>query len=325
MTVTHDTWAIGELAAATGLPVKTVRYYSDSGLLPEAGRSAGGHRRYGADALERLRLIRRLRALDLPVATIARVVNGELPLADLVTGELDAVQARLTRLRWQQATLRALDDCSDTERLRRLAVLARVQRLPDAHLDLVRTWERMLPATLPAGLAAAVVGQAVPDPPRDPTAETALAYAELHALAAHPAFPEYYAAAHARDRTSLYAGLLDACELSRAALDEGLAPGPGPALDAFARACARGRGEPDGPGFRGALADALRWTVPLFGRYWGHYATVTGAGRPTEGTAHVWCVRALRATAVSGGPVRVRDRRPPAPRTPPGGWRGAGP
>ncbi|WSI28322.1 MerR family DNA-binding transcriptional regulator [Streptomyces sp. NBC_01343] len=36
--MTHDTWTIGELAAGTGVPVKTLRYYSDSGLLPVAGR-----------------------------------------------------------------------------------------------------------------------------------------------------------------------------------------------------------------------------------------------------------------------------------------------
>lgn len=42
---------IGELAARTGLPVKTIRYYSDIGLRPESGRSRGGHRRYAADAL----------------------------------------------------------------------------------------------------------------------------------------------------------------------------------------------------------------------------------------------------------------------------------
>ncbi|MFE6495857.1 MerR family DNA-binding transcriptional regulator [Streptomyces sp. NPDC057748] len=30
---------IGELAARTGPPVKTIRYYSDIGLLPESGRA----------------------------------------------------------------------------------------------------------------------------------------------------------------------------------------------------------------------------------------------------------------------------------------------
>ncbi|MEV7563359.1 MerR family DNA-binding transcriptional regulator [Streptomyces sp. NPDC089795] len=36
---------MGELAAGTGVPVTTLRYSSDSGPLPVAGRSNGGHRR----------------------------------------------------------------------------------------------------------------------------------------------------------------------------------------------------------------------------------------------------------------------------------------
>ncbi len=52
---------IGVLAGHAGVSVKTVRFYSDGGLLPEASRSAGGHRRYGPEAVERLALIRSLR------------------------------------------------------------------------------------------------------------------------------------------------------------------------------------------------------------------------------------------------------------------------
>ena len=47
---------IGELAREAGTTPRTVRYYEEIGLLPEAGsRPAGGHREYGDDDLERLR------------------------------------------------------------------------------------------------------------------------------------------------------------------------------------------------------------------------------------------------------------------------------
>ncbi|CAM5310591.1 MerR family transcriptional regulator [Streptomyces californicus] len=49
-----DRYAIGELAERAGVTVKTVRFYSDRGLLPEASRTTGGHRRYGPEAAERL-------------------------------------------------------------------------------------------------------------------------------------------------------------------------------------------------------------------------------------------------------------------------------
>ncbi|MEV8395033.1 MULTISPECIES: MerR family transcriptional regulator [unclassified Streptomyces] len=136
----ETTVGIGELATRTGLPVKTIRYYSDIGLLPESGRSRGGHRGYTADALSRLRLIQRLRALDTLIAAIARVMTGEHSLADLVTRELDTVQAYMRELTWRQGMLRTLDDCSELERLRRLALLAEVGKLDEAHDRLVRYW-----------------------------------------------------------------------------------------------------------------------------------------------------------------------------------------
>jgi hypothetical protein len=38
---------IGELARLTGLTVKTVRFWSDEGLLPPEGRTRAGYRLYG--------------------------------------------------------------------------------------------------------------------------------------------------------------------------------------------------------------------------------------------------------------------------------------
>ena len=40
---------IGELARRSGLPVKTLRYYEDFGLLPARGRSEGGYRLFGSN------------------------------------------------------------------------------------------------------------------------------------------------------------------------------------------------------------------------------------------------------------------------------------
>lgn len=110
---------IGELAERAGVSVKTVRFYSDSGLLPEASRSAGGHRRYGADSLERLRMIRSLRALDLPVPAVRRVLDEEDAagreggaLEDAVAGQLRSLGNQLRALRWREAALRSVQECS---------------------------------------------------------------------------------------------------------------------------------------------------------------------------------------------------------------------
>ena len=56
---------IGELAAATGTAVETVRYYERQGLLPVPVRSEGNFRVYGSEQVERLRFIRHCRSLDM--------------------------------------------------------------------------------------------------------------------------------------------------------------------------------------------------------------------------------------------------------------------
>ncbi len=52
---------IQEVAAATGLTPRSIRYYEEMGLLRPAARSRGSYRLYDASDLERLRFIRDLR------------------------------------------------------------------------------------------------------------------------------------------------------------------------------------------------------------------------------------------------------------------------
>jgi DNA-binding transcriptional MerR regulator len=55
---------IGDLAAATGVSTRALRYYEEQGMLAP-DRSGGGHRHYGPDAVERVRWIQRLYAAGL--------------------------------------------------------------------------------------------------------------------------------------------------------------------------------------------------------------------------------------------------------------------
>jgi MerR family regulatory protein len=56
--------SIGEVARLTGLPVKTIRYYSDIGLVAASSRTDAGYRRYDEAGLARLELIRALRSCE---------------------------------------------------------------------------------------------------------------------------------------------------------------------------------------------------------------------------------------------------------------------
>jgi DNA-binding transcriptional MerR regulator len=75
-------YSIGDLARRTGLSVRTIRFYSDVGLLPPAGRSAANHRRYDLAAVARLDLVRTLRELGFDLSAVQRVVAGEVGVAE---------------------------------------------------------------------------------------------------------------------------------------------------------------------------------------------------------------------------------------------------
>ena len=66
---------VGELAAATGLTVRTLHYYEQIGLLAAPGRSSGGHRLYSAQDVSRLYRICLLRRLGLPLAEITATLD----------------------------------------------------------------------------------------------------------------------------------------------------------------------------------------------------------------------------------------------------------
>ena len=48
----------GQVAAAAGVNIETLRYYERRGLLSEPDRSPGGHRMYDAEAVKTLRVIK---------------------------------------------------------------------------------------------------------------------------------------------------------------------------------------------------------------------------------------------------------------------------
>jgi DNA-binding transcriptional MerR regulator len=96
--------SIGELARRAGVSVKTVRYYSDQGLLATR-RTAAGHRRYDGTALARLELIRTLRGLGIELAMVRAVLERERTLADVLTAHAEAVAVRIRTLQLQHAVL----------------------------------------------------------------------------------------------------------------------------------------------------------------------------------------------------------------------------
>ncbi|NEO25727.1 MAG: heavy metal-responsive transcriptional regulator [Kamptonema sp. SIO4C4] len=75
---------IGQVAAESGLSVKTIRYYEDLGLLtPVVQRSSAGYRLFDQRIFNRLAFIKRSQALGLTLQDIQDILavhdHGELP------------------------------------------------------------------------------------------------------------------------------------------------------------------------------------------------------------------------------------------------------
>ncbi|MEU2243694.1 MerR family transcriptional regulator [Streptomyces sp. NPDC018338] len=332
-----ELWSIGELAERAGATVKTVRFYSDRGLLPEAGRSSGGHRRYGPDALDRMRLIRSLRALDLPVPDVERVLDRDEALEEVVSGQLREVNSRLAALRWREASLRLVRDCAPGERADRLRLLGAVALPPDT-AALARFWRRMLPVRLPARLVTTVLDSVVPQPPEEPSPAQVLAFARLHELVSDPRRhdPEFRPTSPLPSGeyrpAVLYEGLAEAYELaasSTAANGEAAAHGDagvrgeatahgkaavrgkagvrgeaavrGEALDCFVAAYAQALGAPDTPAFRRRLVGLLAGhDGPVIHRYWKLATGLFAPGEPVLGALHHHLSVALHAQVEAG-------------------------
>jgi MerR family mercuric resistance operon transcriptional regulator len=66
---------VGQVAAAAGVNVETLRYYERRGLLARPDRSLGGHRLYPAEAVTLLRIIKTAQRLGFTLTEIAELVE----------------------------------------------------------------------------------------------------------------------------------------------------------------------------------------------------------------------------------------------------------
>lgn len=112
-------FSIGQLAKATGVTAKTIRYYEQIGVLPIPSRTAAGYRQYDEVGVQRLRFICRARSLGLPLHDVKTVVvglDGQPRLAlrprllTLVRQQLSAVQHQSAELRLLQQQLEQVLD-----------------------------------------------------------------------------------------------------------------------------------------------------------------------------------------------------------------------
>ncbi len=66
---------IGEAARRSGVTAKMIRYYEQSGLIPEVARTDAGYRSYTDADVHRLRFVRRARDLGFTVREISELLS----------------------------------------------------------------------------------------------------------------------------------------------------------------------------------------------------------------------------------------------------------
>ena len=66
---------IGEISKKTNIPVKTIRYYEEFGLLPQPKRSLSKYRIYNQKDLEKLLFIKKSKDLGLTLAEIKKIIK----------------------------------------------------------------------------------------------------------------------------------------------------------------------------------------------------------------------------------------------------------
>lgn len=105
----------GSLAKETGVNIETIRYYENIGLMPDPGRTSGGHRIYDQSHLKRLSFVKRSRELGFTLHDIRQLLElvdggdytcGEI--RDRTIIHLDDVAQKIRDLQKMRRTLKAM-------------------------------------------------------------------------------------------------------------------------------------------------------------------------------------------------------------------------
>jgi DNA-binding transcriptional MerR regulator len=99
---------IGDVAARSGLTVKTVRFYCDEGLIHPASRSDGGFRLFSPDVFEELTFIRTLRALEIPLPDVLKILESRRSGICTCTSLQSTIRSKAGEIEQKISALRAM-------------------------------------------------------------------------------------------------------------------------------------------------------------------------------------------------------------------------
>jgi DNA-binding transcriptional MerR regulator len=302
-------YTIGDLARRTGLTVKTIRFYADTGLVPPTDRSPAGYRLFDIDSVARLDLVRTLRDLGLDLPTIRKVLRREVSLAEIAEVHAEALLVQIRTLRLRRAVLTAVTKRGSTSR--ELNLMHKLAKLSEAERN--RLLNDFIDECF-GGLDAnphmvAMLRSAMPELPDEPTQRQVEAWVELAELSQNPDFrasvrrmAEYQAAERAAgDDTGLHHEVTDTVRSRVAqAIADGVEPTSAAAdtiVTNLASEYAKVFGRPDDSDLRHWLLHRLEVANdPEVERYWQLLSEINGWTIPDSmAPVFEWFIEAVRA------------------------------
>ncbi|MBN8632357.1 MAG: MerR family transcriptional regulator, partial [Rhodobacterales bacterium] len=96
---------IGDIAKATGISAKMIRYYEETGLIRPASRALSGYRVYSDNDLQTLRFVRRARDLGFTVKQIDDLLTlwrdrtrASASVKEIALGHVAALEKKMQEL-----------------------------------------------------------------------------------------------------------------------------------------------------------------------------------------------------------------------------------
>jgi len=110
----------GQLARLCGVGPETIRFYERQGLIPETPRSSAGYRRFGREAVDRLRFIRRAKSLGFSLPEIGELLalqddpgGDRARVKEITEYKLAEIETKIADLQNMRAALSGLaEQCS---------------------------------------------------------------------------------------------------------------------------------------------------------------------------------------------------------------------
>jgi len=138
---------ISQAAAASGLPIKTVRYYEEQGFVVPARQASNEYRVYSLGDVERLRFLQRLRAASFPLSECRNLLDlyedasrRDADVKSLLDDRIQQVDQQLLALSALRQTLaQMVNECLTEESKQNAEVKANSPKYSPMRFTLVET------------------------------------------------------------------------------------------------------------------------------------------------------------------------------------------